>query len=63
MKKHHLNALILLTLFSGSLKTLWAQTLSDQENYIYQPQAKTPIGKPIGSASEPAASSSSAAQG
>ena len=58
MNKHHLNTLILLTLFSGSLKTLSAQTLSDQENYIYQPQAQTPIGKPIGtpthSASEPA---------
>jgi len=55
MKKRHLNTLILFTLFSGSLNTLGAQTLSDQENYIYQPQAKTPIGKPIGSASEPAA--------
>lgn len=67
MKKHHLPTLILLTLFSGSLKTLWAQTLSDQENYIYQPQAQTPIGKPIGSpinsASESASSPSSASQG
>lgn len=67
MKKHHLPTLILLTLFSGSLKTLSAQTLSDQENYIYQPQAQTPIGKPIGSpinsASESASSPLSASQG
>lgn len=53
MKKPIPRTLILLALFSGSLKPLWAQTLSEQENYLYQPQAKTPIGSPAG-ASEPA---------
>ena len=55
MKKPIPRTLILLALFSGSLKPLWAQTLSEQENYLYQPQAKTPIGSPAG-ASEPALS-------
>ncbi|MDO4658192.1 hypothetical protein [Kingella sp. (in: b-proteobacteria)] len=53
MKKPIPRTHILLALFSGSLKPLWAQTLSEQENYLYQPQAKTPIGSPAG-ASEPA---------
>ena len=53
MKKPIPHILILLALCSGSLNALRAKTLSDQENYLYQPQAKTPIGNPAG-ASEPA---------